>query len=1026
MSRIQSSVGLISGIPIQDTIDKLMSLAAQPRVTLEGRVAQLKAQKLAVTELTALVIGVQLSVKRLGSAETFSDTTVRSSDDEILSATVSGKPALGTYQYTPVRQAQSHQLLSQGFATKSTTVGAGELSLQFGGRVNTGMRLEDLNGGEGVQRGKIRITDRSGSSGIVDLRYAVTIDDVLKAINENNDIRVTASAVGDRIRLTDESGQTTSNLQVQEIGASTTAADLGLGGVNAAASEVTGDDLVRLFDRMQLQSLNDGNGVTLRKSVADLRVDLRDGTILDVDFLGLKKGDTEATGTTNAENGVNAQIKITSTGTGATYDGYTLVFQDDEDVTAGNEVVEVDAAGKRITVKIDAGQTRAAEVIAKLNANTSFSASFTAAPGDGGNGTGVVDVEDTLTTKGGAPEYYNETTLGDLIESINRVDPARLQARISSSGDSLELVDLTAGGGTFAVSSPFSGSLAEELGFTNPAVGGVITSEPRLAGLQDVLLSTLGGGYGLGTLGSLSLTNRAGVTTSVDLSSTRILAEVIDEINTAGAGITARVNDNRNGIVLTDTTGGSNALIVANGDATNTADKLKLTANVNSSTVDSGSLQRRTFNANLSLGSLRNGRGIGKGSFLITDSNGQIGAVNLTVLNAQTVGDVIDGINALGIGVTARINDTGDGLLLLDTAGGTGQLTVTDVGTGTAAKDLKIAGTGVTTSIQGTPTQVLDGSYTTRITLDSDDTVQDLVNKINEVDGDFTASLINSGSGSTPFRFAISSKISGVAGELLVDGTQLGIAFQETVAAQDALLLSGSPDASIVGPLISSPTNDFAEVVDGVRLTINAPSDKQQTITVERTADSTISKIKLFVEQYNKLQDKIREVASFNPENSQAGVLFAKGEILQIDLGFGSALTSRYFATGSIQSFAEVGLSVDSGGDLEFDEQKFRDRHGANAAAVEQFFTTASTGAAARIDAAAERLAGRDSSVLLNRATALQRMIDTHQRKITAMNTTLERQREQMLKEFSQLELVIAKMQTNLSSISRLQPLQIS
>ena len=59
MGRIQSSVGLISGIPVQDTIDKLMALAAQPRVALEGRVAKLKAQKLAVTELTALIIGVQ-------------------------------------------------------------------------------------------------------------------------------------------------------------------------------------------------------------------------------------------------------------------------------------------------------------------------------------------------------------------------------------------------------------------------------------------------------------------------------------------------------------------------------------------------------------------------------------------------------------------------------------------------------------------------------------------------------------------------------------------------------------------------------------------------------------------------------------------------------------------------------------------------------------------------------------------------------------------------------------------------------
>ena len=54
---------------------------------------------------------------------------------------------------------------------------------------------------------------------------------------------------------------------------------------------------------------------------------------------------------------------------------------------------------------------------------------------------------------------------------------------------------------------------------------------------------------------------------------------------------------------------------------------------------------------------------------------------------------------------------------------------------------------------------------------------------------------------------------------------------------------------------------------------------------------------------------------------------------------------------------------------------------------------------------------------------ALQRTIENHERKITAMNRTLERQREQMLKQFAQLETIVAKMQASLTSLSRLQPL---
>lgn len=1023
MGRIQSATGLISGIPVQDTIDKLLQIAAQPRILLEGRVAKLKAQKLAVTELTALVIGIQLASQRLGKSELFGQTSVSSSDEDLLAVTSTGNPIPGSYQYTPIRRAQSHQLLSTGFANKTNAIGAGELSMQFGGFVDKGVRLEELNGGDGVQRGRIRITDRSGDSATIDLRLAVTIEDVLRAINDNSDIRVEAVADGDRIKLIDHTGQTTNNLRVQEVGSTTTAADLGLADINVAADEVTGEDILRLYDGLTLQRLNDGNGVNFQKGVADLRTTLRDGSVVDVDFYGLKKGATESSATTAAKNGVNAQIKVTSTGTGETFDGYKLVFEDDPTITSGNETVSFDAGSKTFKVKIDAGNTRAAEVIAKLNADTTFSASFTASNGAGGNGTGVVDVADTLTTAGGAIAYYNESTIADLIESINRADPTKLSARISTSGDSIELVDLTSGAGTFTVASLFGGSVADDLGFNSPSVGGVITGERRWAGLKSVLLDSLAGGFGLGALGSLSITNRTGVATSVDLASAETLEDVIELINDANAGVTARVNAARNGISLTDTTGGTSNLIIANGDATNTADKLHVATNAATSTANSGSLSLQTFNENLTLASLRNGRGVQRGSFLITDTNGNVGAVNLTVLNAQTVGDVVDGINALGLGVTARVNDTGDGLLLLDTAGGTGDLTVADVGSGTAAKDLKIAGTSVTKTIGGVPTKVIDGSYTLRVTLDADDNLQDLVTKINALSGDVAASIFNSGGGATPFRVTINSQISGSAGEILIDGSNLNIGFEETAAAQDALLLAGSLDASVPGALISSSTNNFNDVIEGLRLTVVAPTTTAQTITVEKKADTIVSQVKLLVDQFNKLREHIGDVASFDAEQNRTGVLFGTPDILQIDLEFHAALTSRFFSTGGIQSFAEIGISPDTNGKLQFDEEKFRAKYAANQEGVEEFFTHAGSGGAAKLEAAAERLAGVGNSTLVTRALSLQRTIDNQQRQIDAINRTLERQREQMVKEFARLEEVIARMQSNLSWIAKIQPI---
>ena len=79
--------------------------------------------------------------------------------------------------------------------------------------------------------------------------------------------------------------------------------------------------------------------------------------------------------------------------------------------------------------------------------------------------------------------------------------------------------------------------------------------------------------------------------------------------------------------------------------------------------------------------------------FVIVDSNGVIGAVDLNTVGneAKTIGDVIDRINAITTAnVEARINDTGDGILLVDNANGSGKLEVKEVGT-TAAADLRLS-----------------------------------------------------------------------------------------------------------------------------------------------------------------------------------------------------------------------------------------------------------------------------------------------------------------------------------------------
>ena len=91
-------------------------------------------------------------------------------------------------------------------------------------------------------------------------------------------------------------------------------------------------------------------------------------------------------------------------------------------------------------------------------------------------------------------------------------------------------------------------------------------------------------------------------------------------------------------------------------------------------TVDSGHLDRQHVSKQTLLSDLNAGRGVTLGDFQITDSNGGIHIVRLSDNpSITTVGDVLAEINRTApASIEAQINDRGDGIMIIDKAGGSG------------------------------------------------------------------------------------------------------------------------------------------------------------------------------------------------------------------------------------------------------------------------------------------------------------------------------------------------------------------
>jgi len=199
------------------------------------------------------------------------------------------------------------------------------------------------------------------------------------------------------------------------------------------------------------------------------------------------------------------------------------------------------------------------------------------------------------------------------------------------------------------------------------------------------------------------------------------------------------------------------------------------------------------------------------------------------------------------------------------------------------------------------------------------------------------------------------------------------------------------------------------------------------TITVGDSPDSISNSMQLFVDNYNKLMEKLDSYTAFDSVTGQKGVLFGSSEALRIQSELSRILTGRHAGLGGVTTLAELGVSFDEGGKMVFDKEKLAARFAADPEGVAAFFTKETTGFSAKIDAAFERLAGANNSVLLNRADALNRQIESMVSKLNDFDALLEANRERLLMQFYNMELAISKIQSNLTainSISYIAPVQ--
>ncbi len=431
-----------------------------------------------------------------------------------------------------------------------------------------------------------------------------------------------------------------------------------------------------------------------------------------------------------------------------------------------------------------------------------FSGSLSISPGGGfidssaelsklNDGRGVEAGTIRITDRSGASasiDLSDARTIDDVLAAINDAD---IDVRATTEGNAIKLVDQT--GSTVSnlqVEQLGTAETAADLGLwgideaSDTATGIELELPAGVSALQGTALSELAGGAGLGSLTNLDITLSDGSSASIDLSSATTTSEVIEAIDAAGLSLIVRYNDARNGLQIRDVSGGTGNLTISSADST--ASDLGIDASTTDDIVVGDNLNRQSVTTDTLLADLNQGIGIDNGGFTITDSTGTIGAVNLKVEGITTVGELIDAINDQGVDVTASLNEAGDGIDVVDNAGGTSTLTIADTGSGTTAADLGIAGTATDQTVRGSVVSALVGTQAGVITVEADDTLDTLTAKINENGRYGDASIEVNDDGTYSLR--IRSNRGGNSGRIAINTSGFELDLRTNSTGQDALI----------------------------------------------------------------------------------------------------------------------------------------------------------------------------------------------------------------------------------------------
>ncbi len=324
--------------------------------------------------------------------------------------------------------------------------------------------------------------------------------------------------------------------------------------------------------------------------------------------------------------------------------------------------------------------------------------------------------------------------------------------------------------------------------------------------------------------------------------------------------------------------------------------------------------------------------------------------------------------------------------------------------------------------------QVGTGSVQT-VNLGATGTLEDLRDGINNLGAGVSASILNTGTETTPaYRLVLGSNDTGASNSITIsaDDTTLDTVttgvdtFQ---AAEDSQIVLGTGAGAVT---INRSNNTLTDVISGLTLNLQA-EDLVNPVTISVTRDNAAVKegVSNFVSSYNEIVEFINEGTKFDLETGERGILVGDSLARTVLDRIRQSALSQISGLTTFTSASQIGFETQpADGTIKLNEAMFDAALSENYSAVRDLFiqnpTTGTEGIAELVVNAVDALDDVESGVLSLRQNSLTKQIASFAQQIAVKEVSLSLYEEQQRIKFANLDGLLGVLQGQLDALASL------